>query len=60
MVKRPGHREWGSSPQSSRQVKKYGTIVGSSPTLSTSRFFGVQFVSLFFVVKKSQWEQIGR
>ena len=59
MVKRPGHREWGSSPRSSRQVKKYGTIVGSSPTLSTSRFLGVQFVSLFFVVKKNQWGQIG-
>ena len=41
-------------------MKKYGTIVGSNPTLSASRFLGVQFVSLFFVVKKNQWEQIGR
>ena len=40
-------------------MKKYGTIVGSSPTLPTSRFLGVQFVSLFFVVKKNQWGQIG-
>ena len=59
MVKRPRHREWGSSPLINRQVKKYGTIVGSSPTLSTSRFLSVQFVSLFFVVKKNQWGQIG-
>ena len=50
MVKRPRHREWGSSPQSNRQVKKYGTIVGSSPTLSTSRFLGVQSVSSVFLL----------
>ena len=49
MVKRPGHREWGSSPQSNRQVKKYGTIVGSNPTLSTSRFLSVLVCEVCFL-----------
>ena len=52
MVKRPGHREWGSNPQSSRQVKKYGTIVGSSPTLSTSRFLVFSCELCFLMLRK--------
>ena len=41
MVKHRRHSGWGSSPQSSRQVKKYGTIVGSSPTCSTKEFIDI-------------------